>query len=324
MNPKVSVIICTYNRAAFLKEAIASVMAQSFSDWELIVINDGSTDETATVVADFMKQDKRIRYLSQSNLGLGGTRTKAPMLAKGEYLAFLDDDDFFLPDKLMKQTEFLDKNPDIGMVYGQVKMVKADNELIRIWPIQGATNFLELIRQCTIQPNACLVRKTCFEKVGTFNPHMNGSDDYEMWLRIAREYSIQFVPGTVGAYRWHHNNFSLNTKRRVKNLLRVYKVLQSQYSLNDEEKRQVITSVLFLTYFKAQEEMKSGNYAWAAFLIFSALKFSPKIGLELTWGSSKIWLYRLCRPYFAAVYCLMKGFFIPQKSKVPATQVVHE
>ncbi len=113
--PKVSVIIPTYNRARYITRAIDSVLAQTYKDWELIIVDDGSTDNTRDVVEPYLK-DKRIRYVWQENRGVSAARNKGLDLAQGEYIAFLDSDDFYLPEKLMHSIEILDKYSNVVLV----------------------------------------------------------------------------------------------------------------------------------------------------------------------------------------------------------------
>ena len=323
MNPKVSVIICTFNRASLLKEAIESVRSQTFQDWELIVINDGSNDETPSVLTDYAHIDQRIHFINQKNSGLGASRASGPKLAKGEYLAFLDDDDLFSHDKLQNQVSYLDANSEIGLVYGYVDMVNNEKEFLRQWPTRPAQNFIELIRQCTIQPNACLVRKKCFEKLGSFNQNLNGSDDYEMWLRIAKHFPIAFRSETVGVYRWHNRNLSLDQTRSLRKLLSTYKTVLNSYVLTADEKSELYKSVLFLTYFKALEDMNKFHFKNAALRFAAAIIFDPCIGIHLTWSRIDHPIYKVLKPYLAWIYCSLKGLkqpVIPLVEKFPCPQ----
>lgn len=299
--PQVSVILTTYNRADLIGEAIKSVLAQTYRDWELIVMDDGSTDGTGEVVKAFVQKDSRIRHIRQSNRGISAARARSIAFARGEYVAFLDDDDEFMADKLEFQVRFLDAHPEIGMVYSYVDMVDAEKKLIQKWPSYGfAQNFVELIKDCFIQPNAALVRMECFKKLGTFRSDFRGGDDYEMWLRIAKFYPIAFLPVTVGIYRWHASNMSYNWRKRCFNDVNVFKAV-SAYGLSPAERKAVVQRVIELTYTKGSDAFSEGRYRDALFYFAQALRFSKLIGIYIAWGRSQNWLYGLMRPYLAFV-----------------------
>jgi glycosyltransferase involved in cell wall biosynthesis len=117
-DPLVSVVLCTFNRSELIGRAIESVLRQTFSDLEFIIINDGSTDRTGEVVDEYAKLDARIKYMLQANMGLAKSRNKGMAEARGKYFSFIDDDDEFLPDHIEKRVAYLKQNPDIDIVWG--------------------------------------------------------------------------------------------------------------------------------------------------------------------------------------------------------------
>lgn len=311
--PKVSIILSTYNRAHFLKEAIESVCCQTFSDWELIVMDDGSTDGTGDIVKAWAKKDSRVRHIRRNNMGISAVRARSIAFAQGEYITFLDDDDEFAPNKLELQVPFLDAHPEVGMVYSYVEMIDAEKKLIRKWPSYSpAQNFLELIKDCFIQPNAALIRTECFEKLGSFRSDFTGGDDYEMWLRIAKHYRLAFLPVTAGTYRWHESNLSLNYKKRCFNDVNVFKAV-SAYDLSGSERKAVAKRVIEMTYTRGSDAFAEGRYQDALFYFGQALRFSKLIGIHIAWGRSKNWFYGLLRPYLAlassAFFALKRNAF---------------
>ncbi len=302
MSAKVSIILPTYNRCGFIGKAIESVIAQTYTAWELIVVDDGSTDQTENVVKNYVGQDSRIRYIKQQNAGCANARNKALAEAKGQYIAFLDDDDLYHPDKLRIQTEFLEKNPQFGFVYSDSELIGRDGNHLRNIPEVPQTSFLELIMGFAVPPIAILARKECFDQVGGFCTDLQSADDFDMWLRIAKEFPIAYHPVKVAQYVWHDTNLTLNQRKTTVNLMAIYKSLMKQH-LSEEERRQVNRAVLQFTYWNADEKREQKKYAEAFFYYRMAFKFDPFIGSTITWGRFTNKAYLLIRPYLVMLHC---------------------
>src|SRR3989339_706645 len=171
--PKVSVVIPAYNREELLPETIESVLAQTFQDFEIIVVDDGSTDNTREVISAFP-----VRYYYQENQGVSAALNKGAELSRGEYLAFLGSDDIWLRDTLEKQVTVLDNNPGLGLVFGQLNMMDEDGKIFKvekstIMSSSGMVDRREQIRELLfythIIPSAALMRRGCFNDVGRFH-----------------------------------------------------------------------------------------------------------------------------------------------------------
>ena len=213
--PKVSVVIITYNRAEFLRSAISSVLSQTFQDFELIVVDDASKDNTAGVVQAF--NNKRIRYIRhETNKREAGARNTGVRNAEGEYIAFLDDDDEWLPEKLQKQVELLDKSPAaVGGIYtGFIKIDRPTGKALeQIIPTKRGDIFRDMLVQNYVgTPSTVLLRKMCFEKVGLFDEGIAFGPDYDMWFRIAKEFEFDYVKESLVNYFVHDNKLSANYK----------------------------------------------------------------------------------------------------------------
>lgn len=302
--PKVTIVMPTYNRAELLKEAIKSILSQTFKDWQLVVIDDGSSDYTKEVVKRFAAQNPRIQYVHQNNQGVTQARARTVEFVTGEYVTFLDDDDLYYPNKLNDQVNFLDQHPEVGLVYSFLEMVDRDKKLIMKWPYQQSCSFSELVKDNVIQPNAALLRSQCLKKLGSFCKDLKSADDYEMWLRIAKHYPIAFLPVMVGCYRWHDSNMSYDKRKRCQSNVDVFKVVMS-YRLSGEEREQVFKRVIELTYTKGSDAFHSAEYGEALFYFLQALRFSKLIGLHVAWGRHKNFVYGLIRPYLAILFSLM-------------------
>jgi glycosyltransferase involved in cell wall biosynthesis len=180
----VSVIIPTHNRAALLAEAIDSVLQQTFSDFELIIVDDGSTDDTPQVVAAY--DDPRIVYIRQDGQERGAARNRGVAAAHGEFITFLDDDDWFLPHKLAVQVPYLQANPEVGMVISGWDRVLEDGTIVRAerpWlhhPEPVLRNWL-FAAMCHVA--AMLMRRTWFERVGGFNQEIISGEDLRVGVQ---------------------------------------------------------------------------------------------------------------------------------------------
>ena len=204
---KVSVIVPTYNRAHMIAEAIDSVLNQTFKDFELIVVDNYSSDNTESVVKSY--NDNRIRYFKNQNNGLVSiNRNYGIEKSYGEYIAFLDDDDLWLPEKLEKQVELLDLNNGLGLVYSDSYVIDRNGNLREHTYFYGrkpvAGNALnELLQNNPIPLLTIVVKKEALNKVGVFNPRYKIAQDYDLWLRIAEYYPIDFMEQPLTKFRVH-------------------------------------------------------------------------------------------------------------------------
>jgi glycosyltransferase involved in cell wall biosynthesis len=208
--PRVTVIMPSYNHARFIGEAIESVLGQTFDDLELIIIDNASTDNTREVVERYLA-DPRVRAIwRKENGGVAVARNEGLALARGRYIAFLDSDDLWLPEKLEKQLPLFDDPLRPGLVY--CDMYSFDESgvypktLFQAWrpgePCSGLA-LADLAVRNWIQVPTVIVRASCIAKVGLFDASLTRTDDYDMWLRIAAEYPLAYVPEALAMYRLH-------------------------------------------------------------------------------------------------------------------------
>jgi len=205
--PLVSVIIPTYNYAAFIEQAIKSVLDQTFQNFEILVVDDGSTDNTREVIKKFPA-----RYIYQTNRGAAAARNYGIREARGELIAFLDADDLWLPDKLEKQLQMFERDPGIGLVYSLFYFFESESgAIIGYKPIREcARGFVltQMFGSCIIGSPTPLIRRDVFEKVGLYQEGLTGVEDYHLWLRIAAQYRIDYVPEYLAMYRVHESRCS--------------------------------------------------------------------------------------------------------------------
>lgn len=212
-SPQISVIIPTYKRSAYLREAIASVLAQTFTDFELLVVDDGSSDDTAEVVAAF--GDKRIHYIFQENAGRSAARNRGMAESHGEFIAFLDDDDLYLPHKLAVEVAFLERHPEVGLVASGARIIAADGSFIRDWKTwegQPRPTLDTCIYACALLTCAILFRRCWLDTVDQwFDREMEAAEDTDFWLRLLLAgCRMEWLPEIVAANRVHRANSQQN------------------------------------------------------------------------------------------------------------------
>ncbi|MBW4608850.1 MAG: glycosyltransferase [Hassallia sp. WJT32-NPBG1] len=212
--PKVSVIIPAYNALAYLAETVDSVFKQTFSDWELLIVDDGSSDGTAAWARQIT--DSRVRLICQKNQGSSVARNTGITAAKGEYIALLDADDLWEPTKLEKQVRFLEENPSIGLVDTWTILINQKGKSTGRIIVSSAEGdvWKQLVQ---FKPVCCcdstpLIRRSCFDNVGLFNPDLPYLEDLDMWIRLAGRYEFAAIKEPLVRYRQHPQSKSTNCK----------------------------------------------------------------------------------------------------------------
>jgi len=216
--PLVSVIMNIRNGAAFLREAMDSVMAQTFADWELIVWDDCSTDNSAAIVAEY--KDPRVRYfLSPEETPLGKARDNAMRQARGEWLTFLDCDDLWTATKLEKQMALADER--VGIIYGRTVLFwpngrKRDyDQAHEFSQLPEGDIFSELFRSACFISGSAVLRRSAVEEIGGIPEYIEMTPDYYLYVAIARRYPARAVQEVVYWYRMHGSNMGLRNRREV-------------------------------------------------------------------------------------------------------------
>ena len=215
---QVSVVIPTYNSARFITQAVDSALAQTYSEVEVIVVDDGSVDDTQVVLADYAGQ---ITYIYQENKGPSAARNTGIGAAQGDYLLFLDADDLVPANKLELQVSLLDAQTDLGLVYSGWQYISEDGTQVLGELRQKKQGLLLkelLLRTFFFPPGAAVIRRECFERVGLFDESLTNAEDTDMWMRIARAgYAFGYVDRILFQYRIVKGSQSANTTRQARN-----------------------------------------------------------------------------------------------------------
>ncbi|MCK5687171.1 glycosyltransferase, partial [bacterium] len=203
--PKVSVIIPAFNAEKFICDAIESVLQQTYKGYEIIVVDDGSTDNTASLLNNY---GKAIKYIRQENKGLAIARNVAIQNSQGEYIALLDADDLFSPNRLARGVDVLDHEPEIGLTHADAVRISEQGELLGVF--ERDTTYLDgyisdelLLRKSLLICPTIMFRKECLVKAGMFDENLTrlGVEDRDLWIRIAQHYKVKYIPEVLAYYR---------------------------------------------------------------------------------------------------------------------------
>lgn len=202
-NPRVTVITPTYNREKFLPEAIDGVLAQTFGDFELIVVDDGSTDNSGEILAAYQAKDSRIRTFWQENQGQSVARNLALAEARGEFICFLDSDNYWPAEKLQHQIKLFDENPSVDVIYGDIITVDEDGrEQTRHNMTRHSGHIAKwMLRDNCVSMNTAMARRECFDQMGGMSGQRRVADDYGLWLKFSARYKFLYVPEFWAFYR---------------------------------------------------------------------------------------------------------------------------
>jgi glycosyltransferase involved in cell wall biosynthesis len=260
MNPKFSVIIPAYNTENFVAQTIRSVFAQTDQNYEIIAVDDGSTDGTLQALREF---EPRIKVLTKPNGGPASARNLAIKHSTGEYIAFLDSDDLWVKHKLEVQGAYLDRHPSVGLLFSEVLMFSEVDGRRKVHSKEGYTGdptFYQLLFGNFIPNSTVVIRRACIDRVGWLNesPELIAVEDYEYWMRIARTCPLVGLSKPLAYYRIRDGNLMGDGKdidKRLKLFMAVIEEIEKSYPRMWEE-QQVDRSLLL-----ARLHVRAG-FAW--------------------------------------------------------------
>lgn len=233
--PKVSVIMPAYNAEKYIKEAMESILNQSFRDFEFIVLNDCSRDHTEAIIQSF--PDSRIVYVkNDQNLGVAGTLNRGLALAKGEYIARMDADDISLQDRLEKQVQYLDAHPKVAVLGTNVELFDENGVISTGWSSTDPAQMkVDLLFSCGLAHPSVMMRRNVIQELGGYDLAFEGLEDYQLWCRVAKHYDVTTLPDLLFRYRIHSAQVTKNPSEKYLNRLRALKKWQlEQLELSDE------------------------------------------------------------------------------------------
>ena len=229
----ISIIIITHNRAGFISEAIESALGQSFSDWELIVIDDASEDDTREIVEEYIVRDSRIKYFrNDGHLRISKSRNKALGSARGEYVAVLDSDDVWSDrDKLKKQYGFLEGNKDYVLIGGGVIVIdEYGKETRRYFNRESDENIRgKILFQNQFAHSSVMFRREAALKAGGYDENLNIGEDYDLWLKLGTLGKMANIKEHLLKYRVHGGNVTLKRVEALKNNIAIIRKYKDRY-----------------------------------------------------------------------------------------------
>lgn len=279
--PLVSVIIPAYNSEKTIRQTIESVLNQTLSDFELIVINDGSQDATLDIVSSIA--DPRLKVYSYANAGGAVSRNRGFSHSSGEFIAFLDADDLWTPDKLEAQLKALQANPQAAVAYSWLDSIDESNQFVRCGChfTENGDVFVKLLLTCFVESGSNpLIRRQAFIDVGGFDESLTASQDYDLYLRLADRYHFVAVPIPQILYRLSSNSMTANVRRQevTSVLVRERAFERSCRDLPEQIKRHSIANFYKDAIYRVLEMPPKPQIGLEAFrLLFNVLKYDEDL-----------------------------------------------
>lgn len=279
MTPLVSIVIPAYNQGRYLEEAIQSIMAQAYPDIELIVLDDGSTDETQEVLK---RHTGRFHWESHRNMGQAGTLNKGWQMAKGQLLSYLSADDMLLPEAVATSVEYLTANPQAVLTYCDFNLIDPSSRIIRRVKAPDF-DYQRMLTDVTCQPGPGVVfRRSAFDAAGLWNTHLRQMPDYEYWLRLGLEGEFLRIPNVLANFRVHESSqtFSQTSEDRAEEPVHIISEFFESLRVPAELKKlrsQALSSAYLVS---AQLHVRAGRYAAGLNNFRLALKLNPAHALR--------------------------------------------
>jgi len=269
--PAVTVVIPVYNSARYISQALDSVKAQTFTDYEVIVVNDGS-DDREELERIINAHPLPVIYISQENKGVSAARNAAIRRARGEFYAQLDADDQWTPDYLAVQLGILRGNPDVTLVYPNATIIgdgaTAELEFMKVSPSEGEVNFESLVLQQCVVMTCVTARLSAIREAGMFDESIRSCEDFDLWLRIVKHGGrIIYHRRPLVLYRRHDGSLSSDRVWMTRNLLAVFEKCAARFELTPSEtevlNKEIAANRAMLNLFEGKHALTAGNAATA-------------------------------------------------------------
>lgn len=264
-NPAVTVVIAAYNSAHYIGQALDSVKAQTFTDYEVILVNDGSNDR-AELERIIDSHPLPIIYVSQDNKGVSAARNAAIRIGRGEFYAQLDADDQWTPDYLEVQLGVLTDNPDITLVYPNATIIGDGSdgtlEFMKVSPSDGEVNFESLVRQKCVVMTCVTARMSAIREAGMFDETLRSCEDFDLWLRVVKNGGrIIYHRRPLALYRRHEGSLSSDRVWMTRHLLAVFEKCARAFQLTSTEKKildeQIAENRAMLNLFEGKHQLNA-------------------------------------------------------------------
>jgi len=275
MLPVVSVNLCCYNSERYLRETLESIVNQTYRNWELVIINDGSTDSTETVVKEYADRGFPIVYYYQQNQGLGYSRNEALKRSRGKYIAFIDHDDIWLPEKLERQVAVFENNINVDFVYTDYYVIRNNKRIIKFGNKQPEGDvFKSFLCSYPVHVSTAMARRKAVDKLSSFfNPDLHLTEEYDLFMRLLYISKAAYINKPLATYRYHPDMTSITKEirliRETISVIETFKLLDRDFEKEYAETlRYVAYKNSFALSFKlAKDELIQGNILAARDLI---------------------------------------------------------
>lgn len=289
---RVDILIPAYNTARFLPAALESVEAQTFTDWRILLIDDGSTDGTRDVVAPFRKRlGPKFEYIWKANAGLSAARNTGLSLASAEFIALLDADDVWLPERLAESVRSLEQAPAAGLSYGFVSRVDPEGNIVsthdELKPdAEGSIPRSIYTRRIDLPCPTITFRRECTERVGGFDETMRATEDRDLWLRIAQKYEVARIPRIIAYYRTSPAAMTTDVKRMFTAQMTFARKHRGSPGCDERAYRNAVSSI----YRQRGETLGLRRQTWSAMRsIVHALLLNPASGRNWKTAAAVLW-----------------------------------
>ncbi|MFH2203929.1 MAG: glycosyltransferase [Elusimicrobiota bacterium] len=226
--PRVTVLMTVYNDEKFLGSAIESVLRQTFKDFELLIIDDGSTDRCGKILRAYAGKDERIRVIKQENQGTTAAANRGLAAARGRYIARLDSDDISFPFRLQTEVDYLDRHPDVALVGGGSEIIDDAGAVIGVRNIAAQSAGKTLRHRCIFQQSDVMFRRDTALKVGGYREKFQNAQDYDLWLRISEVAEVEKLHTVLGQWRLNAGGYTLSRMAEQKKEVRTIKEFARQ------------------------------------------------------------------------------------------------
>ena len=293
MTPTVSVTICCYNGEKYISSTLQSVFSQTYKNWEIVLINDGSTDSTEKIIQEYIRQGFPITYYYQPNSGLGAARNKSVELARGQFIAILDQDDIWYPTKLEKQVPLIENCIEVGFIYSDSDIIDENDNIKSYGTMIGefyeGNVFIPMLKH-EFFPSwpTVIIRKELIHNVGGFRNY-SGAEDFDLLLKISFDSSVLVVKNSLAAYRIHKKQLSTDRYKFLSEFLSIYDYWENHSKFLAHDKLQIISANRLKQYnisaISAFEVMDDKVELRLYLVQFFKITISAKIFLlwSLTW-----------------------------------------
>lgn len=284
MSVAVSINLCCFNSEKYLRETLDSVVNQTYHDWELIIINDGSTDSTETIIKAYVERGFPITYHYQKNRGLSHSRNEALVRSHGNYIAFLDHDDVWLPNKLERQMAIFERSPDVDFIYTNYYVTRDNKKGIKHKGKQPEGQVFErFLINYPVHLSTAVLRRAAIDKLDSlFNPDLHLTEEYDFFMRLLYHGQARYISDPLATYRRHPGMTSFTQEvRLIRETIFVVGTFRHLAAKYDNNLARIIDSVILrnncgLAFKLAKDELVKGDQLTARNLIFHYKFFNAK------------------------------------------------